>query len=400
MEKYGIKVDILPNYFLKSDGTFNKEEALNLCGKIAGVCYDKEGFDHVKNEPVEKTKRRIDLTLNNGHHSVYDHIMINFNLQNVPKILAMVLNNENQYTTSEKSARYTQVVREEGSVITKTEEVLYNKWVNVFKISIANKYGKVYDERKIVKLAQENARYLVTVFMPTQMIYSTTFRQINYIASWIQEYIRNCNIYEDFDRKLVYAMLEFFDELKRLNVLDKGLMKNEKNRNFSLFGHDLEKREIYYGDTYSTLYKASLAELAQAQRHRTLDYQMQFLAKKEYFIPPIIEDNESLVQEWLYDMHQVEHFTPQGELVLINEMGKYEDFILKCKERLCTAAQLEIMEQTSKTLQEYKKALEAKNHYLAKDIEKYSHGARCTFPDFTCTSKCNFKEGINLTRKI
>ena len=235
-KKLLLKTEFVPNEDIKKITTYKNS------GKIAGVCYDKEGFDHVKNEPVEKTKRRIDLTLNNGHHSVYDHIMINFNLQNVPKILAMVLNNENQYTTSEKSARYTQVVREEGSVITKTEEVLYNKWVNVFKISIANKYGKVYDERKIVKLAQENARYLVTVFMPTQMIYSTTFRQINYIASWIQEYIRNCNIYEDFDRKLVYAMLEFFDELKRLNVLDKGLMKNEKNRNFSLFGHDLEKR--------------------------------------------------------------------------------------------------------------------------------------------------------------
>ena len=89
-----IKVGILPNQFLNENGTFNKEEAIKLSGKIAGVCYDKEGFNHLINESEEKTMRRVDMTLNNGHHSVYDHIMISFNLQNIPKILAMVLNNE------------------------------------------------------------------------------------------------------------------------------------------------------------------------------------------------------------------------------------------------------------------------------------------------------------------
>jgi hypothetical protein len=58
------------------------------------------------------------------------------------------------------------------------------------------------------------------------------------------------------------------------------------------------------------------------------------------------------------------------------------------------------MRQTKETLEEYKKALEEKNHPLAKDIEKYSHGARCTFPDFKCSSDCKFKEGKILTRKI
>ena len=94
MNKEKMKISILPNYFLNEDGTFNKQEAILLSGKIAGVCYDKEGFNHLINEDEEKTKRRVDMTLNNGHHSVYDHIMINFNIENIPKILAMILNNE------------------------------------------------------------------------------------------------------------------------------------------------------------------------------------------------------------------------------------------------------------------------------------------------------------------
>ena len=64
MEK--VKVGILPNQFLKSNGTFDKDEAIKLSGKIAGVCYDKEGFFHLENEPEEKTLRRVNMTLNNN----------------------------------------------------------------------------------------------------------------------------------------------------------------------------------------------------------------------------------------------------------------------------------------------------------------------------------------------
>lgn len=123
-------IEILPNYFLKDDKTFALDEAIKLSGKIAGVCYDKEGFKHLENEPEEKTLRRVNMTLNNGHHSVYDHILINFNLQDVPKILAMILNNEHQYTTSEKSARYTPLVKQNNSIITETEEnYIINGWI-------------------------------------------------------------------------------------------------------------------------------------------------------------------------------------------------------------------------------------------------------------------------------
>lgn len=395
-----IKVSILPNQFLKSNGTFDKEEAIKLSGKIAGVCYDKEGFAHLENEPVEKTMRRVNMTLNNGHHSVYDHILINFNLQNIPKILAMVLNNEHQYTTSEKSARYTPVIRSGDSIITEQEENLYHKWIDLFKKKIEMQYGSIYNDAKIQKLAQENARYLVTVFMPTQMIYSTSLRQMNYLASWMQEYIAQSDTNDLFEQTLASSMQQLQTELARVNVLEDGLMRNDKYRSFSLFGHNLNRKEEHFGDVYSTLYKGSFAQLAQAQRHRTIDYQMERFDSKEYFVPPIIQDDLALVEEWLADMQRVKDVYPQGELIQISEMGKYEDFILKCKERLCTSSQLEIMLQTKETLLQYKQELQKTNSPLAKDILKYTHGARCTFPDFTCSSDCKFKEGKQLIRKI
>lgn len=399
MEK--IRIDILPNLYLKEDGTFNTKEVLNLSGKIAGVCYDKEGFNHLINEPQEKTDRRIFMTLNNGHHSVYDHTYINFNIQNIPKILAMVLNNEKQYTTSEKSARYTKITPGENSVITKEEVDLYNKWLGLFESKIAKEYGNILSSLKIKKLAQENARYLVTVFMPTQMIYTTSLRQINYMASWIASYIEdNKNNLNYFESKLSKAMGEFLKELERLNVLVPELMSNEKHRKLSLFGSNLEQISELFSNVYETTYLGSFASLAQAQRHRTLDYQMEMLDKKEYYVPPILENDSYLKDEWLEDINKVGWVIPQGELILISEMGKYEDFILKCKERLCSAAQVEIMHQTRDTLARYKKYLEDHNNALASDIVKYSHGPRCTFPDYECPSDCKLGPVKKLDRRV
>ena len=390
----GIKRGDLDDYI------FDKQRAIDICGKIGGVCYDPEGFERKYHENPEVTQKRVDMTINNGHHSIYDHIFISFNMKNIPKILAMVLNNEKQYTTSEKSARYTKVASQKGSSISLEEKELYDKWVDIFKIKIKDRYGDFYPEKKIEKLAMENARYLVTVFMPTTFIYTTSLRQINNLAAFMKDYIASARPNDKFQTRLASSMKEVLDELSRLNVLDSRLMTNNKQRKFSLFGNNLANREELYGSIYSTNYKGTFAQLAQAQRHRTLNYQMEFLKEKEFFVPPIIEDDDLLSQEWLRDIASVSGLNPQGEKVFINEQGTYSDFILKLKERLCTAAQLEINNQTKETLTKYRDALVASNSPLKDDIEKYTKGARCTFPDFTCTEDCHFKEGKTLTRKI
>lgn len=261
-----MKINIAKSYYQDEFGNNDLENSLLLCGKFAGVCYDKFGYDHIKNEETQKTLKRIELTKNNGHHSVYDHIYISFNISEAPKILAMVLNNEHQYTTSEKSARYTKIIRAENDSITEQEEMLYNKWLEIFKIKIKNKYGNVYDDNKIRKLAQENARYLVTVFMPTTFIYTTSLRQINYIVSWFSNYIKNHNKENSFEHKLALAMETFILEMSKLNVLDEGLMQNEKFRSISLFSQNIMTQNEVYDQVYQTKYKASFAEFAQAQR--------------------------------------------------------------------------------------------------------------------------------------
>lgn len=402
-----MKIELIKNsVFVKEDGTFDLEKALELSGKFAGECYSKEGYFKLRNEALEKTKGRIDLTINNGHHSVYDHNNVTMEIVDIPKMLAMVLNNEKQYTTSEKSLRYTQVTNNNG--ISDKEIDLYNEWMEIYQDLFNKSYSYICDDKKIKKLSQENARYLVTTFIPTQMIYTTTIRQYNYLASFMNDYIEKVKIEcitnprkdLNFERLLAYYMVEFIKELKRVNILDERLMHNEKCRKLSLFGENIIHTKDIFDEIYQTKYKISFACLAQAQRHRTLNYQMERTENKEYFVPPIIRNNSELTNKWLYDMDSVKENIPQGELILVKESGNYDNFILKCKERLCSAAQLEIMLNTKETLNRYRDALEEQYHYLAEDIQKYTKGARCTFPDFTCTSDCKFKEGKILTRKI
>ncbi len=397
-----MKLKIENCYYADEDNKFNLDNALIDSGHYAGVCYNKEGYDDVCKEIVEKTEKRINNALDMGHHSVSGHIYITMNIKDIPKSLAMVLNNEKEYNTSEKSARYTPVVAKEKSIISEREQQLYNKWVELFTTKIKEEYGHIHNDGKITKLAQENARYLVTVHMPTQMVYTTSLRQWNYLARFLMDYYNEADLSNWYQAHLSESGIEFMSQLDQLNILDTKFLDNEKNRKLSLFAAPDVTREVYFGDVYSTNYKGSFAQLAQAQRHRTLSYEMKVpeIDKFTFFVPPILEDDTTLVCEWLNDCYSLADIYPQGMLLDINERGTYENFILKCKERLCSAAQLEIANQTRDTLLAYKKALEDRNHYLASDIEKYSHGARCTFPDFKCNSDCHNKEGKILTRKI
>lgn len=389
-----MKINLMPHTpFLKNDGTFDLDQALVLSGHIAGVCYSKDGYNVVKNEGIDKTERRINMTLNNDHHSVYEHINVGLELVDIPKLLAMFLNNEKQYTTSEKSLRYTPV--EASNEISDLEVELYNKWLKIFEYEITKKYGQNFDQSKIKKLAQENARYMVSVFMPTKMVHTVPLAQLNKIISFMKTS-------KTSNHQLYTKMQPYFEEfiylIENLNLLEPSLQTNHKHRSFSLV--HTNPVEEYYGTTYSTNYLGSFAELAQAHRHRTISYSIDLSSNPLYYVPEILKQDDKLVSDWFSDISTVADIHPQGELIRINEMGSYEAFIGKCKERLCTHAQLEVNNQTKLTLTKYEQSLIANHHPLAFDIIKYTKGARCTFPDFVCTNKCKFSEGIRLVRSI
>lgn len=339
-------------------------------------------------ESEEKTIKRAENTLKSGHHSVYSHSVYNFVLEGIPKILAMILNNEKMYNTSEKSARYTKMES------TGIEKELYEEWIEIYKEKIKEKY-KDFDEKKVLKLAQENARGIISVFTPaTTMEYTTDFRQINYIIHWAEDFIENAEN-TLFNQKLKEVLKDFINQMP--DIIIPELNSKTKNRTFSLFAKRDRKEE--FGENYSTNYEVSFSELAQAQRHRTIYYEMQIKDKASYYVPKIIQNTE-LETKWIKDLSSLENNFPQAMLVKVNERGTVENFILKCQERICGAAQLEIMNQTKDTLDKYIEKTRNTNKDVYEYLLPYSKGARCTFPGFKCTAPCVFG-GINaLNRSI
>ncbi len=367
-----------------------KEEAIDFSGKSAGICYLPDTMETLFNESQEKTHKRVNGTLKSGHHSVFGHPHYNLSLENIPKILAIVLNNEKMYNTSEKSARYTKMLASDD------EKVLYEKWIEKYKNVILEKYPEI-EEKKALKLAQENARYLISIFTPaTTMEYTTNFAQLNYIIHFCENFINDETKNTKFDEKLKNVFKEFIQEMPDLKVDE--LNADMKKRKLSLFAQR-ENRKEEFGENYCTTYLATFAELAQAQRHRTLSYEITLLDTPKFYVPPIIRGTE-LEAEWLKDIESLKDNYPQGMLIKINERGTVENFVLKCTERLCGAAQLEIMEQTNETMQKYLAQTKENNKEVYNYLLPYSKGARCTFPGWKCTSPCVFGAKGALKRSI
>ncbi len=368
--------------------TISKQEALNFSGKSAGICYLPDTMEQLLQEEEEKTEKRVKRTLESGHHSVFAHVHYNLILENIPKILAMILNNEKAYNTSEKSGRYTKMKA------SKEEEEIYLKWINILEKEIMKEYPFM-DKKHAIKLAQENARDFISLFTPaTTMEYTVSFMQLNYIIHWFKNYIDQ-EPNTTFNQKLKPVLKEFvektsFAEVELLNCDLKG-------RKISLFAQ--RKRKEEFGENYCTNYKASFPELAQALRHRTISYEIIIPEKKEYYVPVLIK-NTQLEDEWLNDMKTLEDNFPQGLLVEVNERGTCENFVLKCMERLCGAAQLEITMQTKETLEKYIKNTEKTNPEIHQYLLDYANGARCTWNGWKCNSPCIWGAKNALNRKI
>ncbi len=373
------------------------ETLILMCGHFAGKCYTADNYETIKNEPIEKTKSRINFCIKKQHHSVLDHATITFEMDNVAKAIFMLLNNENVYTTSEQSARYTDFSKAAETAI---ERELYVKWQQKLNPIILKEYPKL-TEAEAAKLAQENARYMISVFVPSSMIHTLSLRQLNYIIRYIEDFLgrkwcRN-DKEKDYAEKMDKPLREFLEKISLYRI--EGL-EPKQIKSLSMF-----KDVPCFGETnnysYELRYKLSFAAHAQNHRHRTIRYKAKIPSNPNFFVPPIIEENSEIKKEWLEDMKKVEGIFPQGMIIEVVETGIIDDFIEKCEERLCARAQLEIMRVT---VSNYKKLLasisviDIKN-YITDVIGSGEKTARCQFKGYKCTDTCKF--GANqITRKI
>ena len=449
------------------------EQARIFSGKNAGICYMGESyFDSEVTDP-DKALKRFKSAAGRTHHSIADHVRVEVLLEGVSKMLAIVLNSLQDYATSEKSGRYT--------VMTGNSELecdLYEKWLHIFKKRVLEIEPDIDDDALMnlmkkaghddviiengnlsngnmsddechqdvlakckrdnslpsMKVAQENARYVLSVFTKsTTMGYSTSIRQWNYIYDWCQKYIKqfefhfndvsNKNILwnTNTDMEASYFEIELYKDFTSLSEFIKETMyieeiRDTKDRCFEFltylsgqrtpmseyhiveadaFGRrdeDVHSEDDHLGITYSVSYPASFVHIAQAERHRTLKYFMlfnPFYKDLEFFVPKCIEGT-NLEEEWLNDLKVVSDIIPQATVVGIIETGHMSDFILKCKERLCGRAQWEIMTQTKKTAERFINGV--KDGIITSKV-CIEYVKQFTNSDGKCATKCEMCRG-------
>jgi hypothetical protein len=344
-------------------GIRDREGALKYCQNFARVCYSEKDFDEVRKEPynVKLVEGRL---IKIGHHSVFDHFCLSLSFTGLPKAMAMTLNDEPPYATSEKSARYTTMRKD----MEERQGLLYDKWNQIFRSEISNRFpeskfpslykkgndGKTTEQ----KLAQENARYVTSVFTPTMMGYTLSLRQLNVLASEFEKF--ESEIGGDLFKQRMFeeGMIPFLnsDVIKEFRIKE---LKSKSRTGTKLFGKRVE--EHFGEDIYSTNFGVSLACLAQNQRHRTVHNSMvdgwELGAPLGYFIPPIIRETD-LERVWIKDLDSVSEFDfPQGQIIEISERGNREDLEMKLRERNCGLPQLEIVRAMDDLLERYSKSV-------------------------------------------
>ena len=386
-----------------------KQEALIISGQCLNMCYLKDDFEKIKHEPEETSLKRARRCIASGHHSGFEHVKYTFEISDISKMLAMILNSQGVYATSEKSGRYRVLdfdSEQEKKLRDKWQEIFYNilceKYYEMFKRFYSKsdrseeKNEKIIKEA-IIKKAQENSRLITSPFAKTKMIYTINFRQLSYLRYELKIFINEAPN-TPFYNILKQEMQEFIEATAEYGAEEEGLNPGSKNVKLPFF-ETVRERQEEFGENYSINYYVSFATFAQLLRHRTCHYMAMLPEEKQYFIPEFIKDNDTLVNEWINDCKCVtdESQFPQATLLYINERGRYEDFVLKAYERLCGATQYEATMVMKEQLDKYLDNVTSVNAREA--LEKIYTGARCTF-GYKCTEPCMFGAKFALNRKF
>lgn len=345
-------------------------------GKAAGVCYLKDKYFESSMTDTSKSRSRFYRVISTGHHSIADHSFISVLFEDIPKMTAMILNSLGFYNTSEKSGRYTVMSSNEQSGT--KNEFLYNKWVDIFKDLIKKYDSKLCEDKKLhEKLALENARYMLSVFAPnTTMMFTTSLRMWSYLVCWCKDYIETADESTEFNKLVKKCVSDLYVNIIKTGCFDDIIVDN-KHRKFNFLanqvGYGIKDAEEDRHESYLIKYKASFAELAQEQRHRTLDYFMCFDGSNiEFYIPELlkIDENESFRQEWLCDLYAIKDTFPIATLVDIVETGFISNFLLKCDERLCGRALLETMNTVKTNLLKFASYWD-KSPFMMSELERH-----------------------------
>ena len=366
------------------------DEVRLISGQSACICYGPDRFEEILARDPEDVKDTADGCRKSGHHSTYQNYYITFTLEGIPKIVAMILNNERPYNTNEKSGRYT-VMSCSGR-----EKELYDKWRERFQELIAAEYPKL-SEKVVKKLAQENARCFISVLSPTTtMNHTLDISQANYLIRWMREFCKQPTCHP-LKEALKPWLIELADAMADICYMDD--LGDYRGRGLSFFAKRERKEE--FGENFCVNKYVSFACGAHLHRSRSLDFEFDVTSNPqtaEFYVPRILQKQED-IDEYLADMRSVADLYPAGMMIRMNMRGTPENFALLVQERLCGATLPETCFAVKEILNRYCMATFTKNTFVHDFLHQFENGTKCSFGHYKCNRPCPLGPDMCFERK-
>ena len=367
------------------------DEVKLICGQAACICYGPDSFDEILARDDKDVMATSEGCIHNLHLSTLQHYFITFNFEGIPKLAAMILNNERPYNTSEKSGRYT--VMSCGG----REKELYDKWRVRFAELISAEYPHL--SGKIVKkLAQENARCFISVLSPTTtMDYTVDICQANLLIRWFRHF---CEIEtgDPLKEAIKPWLAKIADAMAEICYIE-GVEDYRGRDTITFFAK--RSRRTEFGECFSVNVDVSFASAAHFNRSRTLIFEFKTPidpTDASFYIPRILE-KQSDIDEYLADMLSIASLYPSGMLIHMNMRGTPEAFSLLVQERLCGATLPETCFTTKGILESYCSATFTSNTFVYDFLHPFQKGTKCSFGHYKCDRPCPLGPQMCFTRK-
>jgi flavin-dependent thymidylate synthase len=378
-----------------------------------------------------------------GHHTTLMHYHFTFLIEGISRLLIWRLLHSHPFYNSEQvSQRYAKMKIDNFTYPKKADK---NRWQKYYEemffyyeklieklTPIIEKILPKFQKKLSQKKAQEFARYLLpmgmnahlyhTINVITALRYITAIKVIPEARDEASEFINQLKnemlkIDEDLAPLIEFAENEkvVFPKIDIKKIKNSHNVKNEKVKVFDIVNYDFELSENYAGvmrlsniyldesilGSFNSYIKLSLSADAQNQRHRrspAVRPKLEDIYKRDFYIPPIIEENNEIKEIYLeaidksYDFFEKEKeflgFSEAAYALLnahnieIIEHNDFNEFAHKAQMRLCYNAQEEIFDIVYNQVKELKKeGVKAAENFLPPCAIRYKKGIRPICPE-------------------
>lgn len=411
-------------YYVDEEGKFKQKEALRTTGMKAAVCFKPGNIKPWEIGDLESddvlVKRGVS-TIVSDHVTPSQQVPVSIEAYDIPKVVCMYLENIGMQAADERSLRYTEFIDVNG--VSDVEIRLYNKWLKKIQDVLWKDYANFFlranqnDEKKaknaIKKIAQENARFFLSIKVTTALTYTSNLAELNKVALQIEKLLKS-EEKNEFEQMAAPFLDEFYNKLKELKILltnnDIWNIAPEVARSFKLSKDDnlvyhdpksidlnlltehnkfITGSEDEFGISFNATRPISLAGYAQFERHRTIRTSISIPSDYNFFVPKFIEAYDSLAIEWIRDSLLVQKVFPQGQLIDMSLQGSIYDLVTYVGgERACTRAQEEITSFYLSLLEDYYNGLKDTKPELASVLKPYVNKYRCQSGCYKCLAPC------------